>query len=30
MYKQSVGEAYKNIERENAKADYIQKLLLQA
>jgi hypothetical protein len=30
MYKQSVGEAYANIQRENEKADYIKKLLMQA
>ena len=30
MYKHSVGEAYANIQRENEKADYIKKLLMQA
>lgn len=28
MYKQSVGEAYSNIQRENEKADYIKRLLM--
>ena len=30
MFKGSVGEAYANIQRENEKADYIKKLLMQA
>ena len=30
LYHQSVGEAYANIKRENEKADYIKKLLMQA
>ena len=30
MYQGSVGEAYANIRRENDKADYIKKLLMQA
>ena len=28
MYKQSVGESYANIQRENEKADYIKRLLM--
>jgi hypothetical protein len=30
MYNSSVGEAYNNIKRENEKAEYIKKLLMQA
>jgi len=30
LYQGSVGEAYANIKRENDKADYIKKLLMQA
>jgi hypothetical protein len=30
MYKGTVGDAYANIQRENEKADYIKKLLMQA
>ena len=30
LYHQSVGEAYANIKRDNAKADFIKKLLMQA